>query len=149
MTSTHRDKRLLVLLAAGAVLLAGCGGGGGGGDTESAQSSSTTPSATTVNPSDMQNEQAPPERLQIDVQVKGGEVTPTNQQLEARVNQPIVVTVNSDAADELHVHSNPEHTFKIEAKPAQQFQFTVGVPGNVDIELHQLGKTIATVQVQP
>jgi hypothetical protein len=134
------------LLAAGAVLLAGCGGGG---DSETAQSSSTTPSATTISPSDMQNEQAAPERLQIDVQIKGSEVTPTNQQLEAKVNQPIVVTVNSDTADELHVHSNPEHTFKIEAKPAQQFQFAVGVPGKVDIELHQAGKTIATVQVQP
>jgi sporulation-control protein spo0M len=146
VTATHPDKRLLVLVAAGAVLLAGCGGGG---DSENAQSSSTTPSATTISPSDMQNEQAAPERLQIDVQIKGGEVTPTNQQLEAKVNQPVVVKVNSDAADELHVHSSPEHTFKIEAKPAQQFQFSVGVPGKVDIELHQLGTTVATVQVQP
>ncbi|MFY9917095.1 MAG: hypothetical protein WAL26_01680 [Mycobacterium sp.] len=128
------------------MLIAGCGGGGG---SESAQSSPGAPSASTVSPSDMQNEQAPPERLLIDVQIKGGEVTPTNQQLEAKVNQPIVVTVNSDVADELHVHSTPEHTFKIEAKPVQQFQFTVAVPGKVDIELHQLGKTIATVQVQP
>jgi sporulation-control protein spo0M len=134
------------LLAAGALLIAGCGGGGG---SEGAQSSSGAPSASTVSPSDMQNEHAPPERLLIDVQIKGGEVTPTNQQLEAKVNQPIVVKVNSDVADELHVHSTPDHTFKIEAKPVQQFQFTVGVPGKVDIELHQLGKTIATVQVQP
>jgi hypothetical protein len=146
VTSTHTDKRLLVLLAAGAVLLAGCGGGG---DSENAQSSSTTPSATTINPSDMQDEQAPPDRLLIDVSIKGGQVNPTNAALEAKVNEPIVVKVDSDAADELHVHSSPEHTFKIEAKPAQQFQFTVGVPGKVDIELHQLGTTIATVQVQP
>lgn len=136
------------MLTVGAVLLAGCGGGGG--DSEGAGgSSSATPSATTINPSDMQNDQTVPERLTIDVQIKGGEVTPTNQQLEAKVNQPIVVKVNSDAADELHVHSNPEHTFKIEAKPMQQFQFAVGVPGTVDIELHQLGTTVATVQVQP
>jgi hypothetical protein len=47
------------------------------------------------------------------------------------------------------VHSTPDHTFKIEAKPVQQYQFTVSVPGKVDIELHQLAKTIATVQVQP
>ena len=135
------------MLAASAALLAGCGGGGG--DSESAPSSATTPSATTINPSDMQNDQTVPERLQIDVQIKGTEVTPINQQVEAKVNQPIVVKVNSDVADELHVHSTPDHTFKIEAKPAQQFQFTVGVPGKVDIELHQLAKTVATVQVQP
>ena len=56
--------------------------------------------------------------------------------------------MNSDVADELHVHSNPEHTFKIEAKPAQTFQFTAEVPGQVDVELHQLNKTIATIAVQ-
>jgi hypothetical protein len=134
------------LLAAGAFLIAGCGGGGG---SENAQSPSAAPSATTINPSDMPNDQAPPDRLLIDVTIKGGEVNPTNAQLEAKTNEQIVVNVNSDVADELHVHSTPDHTFKIEAKPAQQFQFTVAVPGKVDIELHQLRKTIATVQVQP
>ncbi len=97
----------------------------------------------------MQNDQAPPDRLLIDVTIKGGEVTPTNAQLEAKTKEQIVVKVNSDVADELHVHSTPDHTFKIEPKQAQQFQFTSDVPGKVDIELHQLGKTIATVQVQP
>ncbi len=97
----------------------------------------------------MQNEQAPPERLVVEVTIKGGEVNPTNAQLQAKTKEQIVVKVDSDAADELHVHSSPEHTFKIEAKPAQQFQFSVDVPGKVDIELHQLNKTIATVQVQP
>lgn len=146
MTSLHSDKRFLAVLAAGALLLAGCGGGGGSG---TAQSSSASPSASTVNPSDMQNDQAPPDRLVIDVTIKGGEVNPTNAQLQAKTKEQIVVKVASDVADELHVHSTPEHTFKIEAKPAQQFQFSVDVPGKVDIELHQLNKTIATVQVQP
>ena len=145
MTSIHRDKRLVAALAAGALLIAGCGGGGSGG----AQSSSGQPSASTVSPSDMQNEQKAPDRLLIDVTIKGGEINPTNAQLEAKTNEPIVVKVDSDVADELHVHSTPDHTFKVEAKPGQQFQFSVDVPGKVDIELHHLEKTIATVQVQP
>jgi sporulation-control protein spo0M len=131
------------LVAAGALLVAGCGGGG----SDSAQSSASTPS--TVSPSDMQNEQAPPDRLDIDVTIKGGEADPTNAQLQAKTNEAIVIRVNSDVADELHVHSIPEHSFKIEAGKAQQFQFAVDVPGQVEIELHQLQKTIATVQVQP
>jgi hypothetical protein len=145
VTSTRSERRLLALFAAGALLLAGCGGG----DSENAQSASSSPSATTVNPSDMQNEQAPPDRLLIDVTIKGGEVNPTNAALEAKTKEQIVVKVNSDVADELHVHSTPDHTFKIEGKPAQRFQFSVDVPGKVDIELHDLNKTIATVQVQP
>lgn len=96
----------------------------------------------------MTNEQAPPSRLVIDVTIKGGTVTPTNEQLQAAVKEQIVIRVNSDVADELHVHSNPEHTFNVEAKPAQSFQFTVDVPGRVDIELHQLNQTIATIAVQ-
>ena len=144
MTTTYREQRFLPVLAAGALLLGGCGGGGGG-----THSSSASPSATTINPSDMPNNQSPPDRLLIDVTIKGGEVNPTNAQLQAKTNEQIVLNVDSDVADELHVHSTPDHKFNVEAKPAQQFQFTVSVPGNVDIELHHLDKTIATVQVQP
>lgn len=97
----------------------------------------------------MPNEQRPPDRLVIDVTIKGGDVTPTNAQLETKVKNPIVVRVDSDAADQLHVHSSPEHAFNIEPRAGQQVQFTVDVPGQVEIELHQLQKTIATVQVQP
>jgi hypothetical protein len=96
----------------------------------------------------MSNVQAPPARLVVEVNIKGGQVDPTNAQLQVEVNEPIVVHVNSDAADELHVRSTPEHSFNVEAKPMQTFQFTVGVPGKVDVELHKLNKTIATIQVQ-
>jgi sporulation-control protein spo0M len=141
-------SRLLVL-AATTTLLAGCGGGGdgadGGGSTAAA---SSTPSVTTVAPSDMTDQQKAPDRLTVEVKIQGGEVTPTNAALQAKVGQPIVIRVDSDAADELHVHSVPEHSFPIEAKPGQQFQFTVDVPGNVDIELHDAGKVVATIQVQ-
>jgi hypothetical protein len=130
-------------LITSALLVAGCGGG-----SESPSDSGATPSVTTVNPSDMQDNQAPPDRLFVDVKIQGGNVTPTNAQLQASVNEPIIVKVDSDAVDELHVHSNPEHTYKIEAKPGQSFQFTVAVPGKVDVELHELNKTVATITVQ-
>jgi sporulation-control protein spo0M len=129
-------------LAAAALLTAGCGGSGGGTTT------SAGPSASTVNPADMSNEQAPPNRLIIKVTVKGGAVTPMNEQLQAAVKQQIIIRVDSDVADELHVHSTPEHTYKIEAKPNQNFQFTVDVPGKVDVELHRLKKIVATIAVQ-
>jgi hypothetical protein len=132
-------------LTAAALITAGCGGSNGP-DNASGSASSSQPS--TVGPSDMSNDQAPPNRLAIDVDIKGGNVTPTNQQLKAGVKEQIIIRVNSDAADELHVHSTPEHKFNIEAKPMQIFQFTVDVPGKVDVELHKLNKTIATIQVQ-
>jgi hypothetical protein len=130
------------VVAATALLLAGCGG------EESRGEGQATPSATTVNPSDMQDQQAAPDRLVVDVTIQDGNVTPANAQLEASVNEPIIFKVDSDAADELHVHSNPEHSYKIEAKPGQSFQFTVAVPGKVDVELHELNKTVATITVR-
>jgi hypothetical protein len=96
----------------------------------------------------MSNEQAPPTRLVIDVDIKGGNVTPANRQLQASVKEQIIIHVNSDATDELHVHSTPEHKFNVEAKPMQTFQFMVDAPGKVDVELHHLNKTIATITVQ-
>jgi PBP1b-binding outer membrane lipoprotein LpoB len=133
---------ILTAIVTAALITAGCGGSDGPGYTEA------SPSETTVNPSQMTDEQAPPARLTIDVMIQGGNVTPTNEQLKAELKQPIIIKVNSDVADELHVHSTPDHTFKIEAKPGQSFQFTVDVPGKVDVELHNLKRTIATIQVQ-
>jgi sporulation-control protein spo0M len=142
---TNRNiLRTLTALTASALLAAGCGGSTSSDVTTS--SPGGAPASTDA--PQMSDQQAPPARLVIDVTIKGGQVTPTNAQLQAKVAQTIVVRVNSDAADQLHVHSNPEHTFNVEAKPAQSFQFTVTVPGKVDIELHQLNKTIATVTVQ-
>src|SRR3954452_16413864 len=110
--------RTLAFVAAAAVLTAACGG------TNNGQSASST-APSTVSPSDMSNNQAPPNRLIIDVNIKGGEVTPANAQLKASIKEQIVIRVNSDVADELHVHSTQDHTFTVEAKPNQSFQFTV------------------------
>ena len=133
-------------MTAAALITAGCGGSTGTDNATGSAQPSNQPS--TVGPSDMSNDQAPPTRLAIDVDIKGGNVTPTNQQLQAGVKEQIIIRVNSDAADELHVHSTPEHKFNVEAKPMQVFQFTVDVPGKVDVELHKLNKTIATIAVQ-
>lgn len=134
-------------MTAAALLAAACGGGNSheGHDSGSAAAG---PSASTINPSDMTDQQQPPNRLTIDVTIAGGNVTPTNARLQGKVGEPIVVNVTSDAADQLHVHSVPDHEFAVEARPNQRFQFTVDVPGNVEIELHELNRVVASVQVQ-
>jgi heme/copper-type cytochrome/quinol oxidase subunit 2 len=87
--------------------------------------------------------------LKIEVTIANGQVTPTNATLRAKVNEQITLRITSDVTDELHVHSVPDHKFEIAAAPNQTFQFSVDVPGNVDVELHHLKRTIATIQVQP
>ena len=87
--------------------------------------------------------------LMVDVTIANGQVTPTNATLQAKVHQQITLHVTSDAIDELHVHSTPDHKFQVAAAPNQTFEFAVDVPGNVAVELHHLDRTVATIQVQP
>jgi heme/copper-type cytochrome/quinol oxidase subunit 2 len=87
--------------------------------------------------------------LVVDITIANGHVTPSNATLQAKVSEPITLRVTSDAADELHVHSVPDHKFQVAAVADQTFQFSVDVPGNVDVELHHLDRTVATIQVRP
>lgn len=87
--------------------------------------------------------------LVVNVTIAKGQVSPSNATLQAKVSQPITLRVTSDAPDELHVHSVPDHKFPVAAAANQTFQFSVDVPGNVDVELHHLDRTIATIQVRP
>ena len=85
----------------------------------------------------------------IRVGIAGGAVTPTNAEAEAVAGQPIVLEVSSDAPDSIHVHSVPEHVFEVQPRPDQRFEFTVDVPGQVDVELHELNRTVVTITVRP
>lgn len=89
-----------------------------------------------------------PAAVTISVRIAGGSVSPTNTRTEARRYQPIVIKVDSDAADELHVHSEPSQTFAVEPAAGQEFRFVVTVPGRVDVELHHAGKTVTTLLIR-
>ncbi|MGW0327923.1 hypothetical protein [Nocardia sp. NPDC003183] len=84
----------------------------------------------------------------IDIRIANGAVSPANTRTEATAGQRIVLRVDSDATDELHVHSAPAHTFPVAAASGQRFDFTVTVPGRVEIELHHLGRTVTTLLVR-
>jgi heme/copper-type cytochrome/quinol oxidase subunit 2 len=90
-----------------------------------------------------------PGDLTVNVTIADRQVMPANATFQAKVGRPITFHVTSDATDELHVHSVPDHEFEIAAAPNQTFQFTVDVPGSVDVELHHLDRTVATIQVRP
>lgn len=127
--------------------LVACGGSSNTGASSSssgaATSSQSPGSSASANPSQ------PAAAPLLNIIIANGQVTPTNAVVQAKVGQPITVQVTSDAPDELHVHSTPDHEFEIAAAPNQTFQFTIDMPGSVDVELHKLDKTVATIQVRP
>jgi plastocyanin len=137
--------RVIVAALAIIALVAGCGGSKTGGPGSGGRSSAG-PSSSAGQSS--QSSQQTPAGLVVDVTINHGAVTPANAELTAKVGQPITFRVTSDGADELHVHSVPDHEFEVEAKPDQTFTFTIDVPGQVEVELHKLDRTVATISVQ-
>lgn len=137
-------RRVETAVAILAVALTGCGSPTEpSGTTTSITATPSAASAPMRSPSPSDNATV------IDIAITGGVATPTNGQAQASVGKPIVLAVISDVADQLHVHSVPEHTFQVEPRADQRFEFTVDVPGQVDIELHDLNRTVVTVQVRP
>ncbi|OZF26107.1 hypothetical protein [Rhodococcus sp. 14-2483-1-2] len=133
--------RAAIIGCAAVALVAGCGSSSGGTSPTAAEPVPSTDSTPSVS--------AQPDTLQMNLSIDGGTVEPTNQRLDASVGQSISMSITSDVADELHVHSVPEHTFEIEPGKDQLFTFTVDVPGQVDIELHHSDRTVATLVVRP
>ncbi len=107
-------------------VLAGCG------DDDSGDGSSTDP-------------------VIVDITIADGEIDPQGEEIDATVGQPIELHVDSDTADEIHVHSEPEHEFEVAADPGtnQIFRFSVEIPGQVEIESHETGTTIVQLVVTP
>ncbi len=91
----------------------------------------------------------PQQPLVIDITIADGEVDPAGQSLEATVGQPIELHVDSDADDEVHVHSSPEHEYEVKPGDDQVFTFSIDQPGEVEIETHETGVVIAEVSVTP
>jgi hypothetical protein len=119
--------------------------------TASSASSAASSVASSVSSSAASSVASPvvptPVDIRIPVTIAKGVVTPNNGEYEAKVGQRIEFDVESDAADELHVHAVPEHEFEV--KPGSQtFSFVVKVPGQVVVELHSSDKTVATLTVK-
>lgn len=134
-------------LAAAALVttLAGCGS-----DTDDerppAASTSATPSATAS--ASASAAQSAPAGPVVDVTIKDGTVTPRGKRVEVGVGEPVTLRVTSDAADELHVHADPEQTLEVEPG-RQELELTVDVPGQVAVESHHLDATIVQLVVRP
>ncbi len=133
---------LSVMVAA--VVVAGCGSGPAttAGPSPAAPTAAASASASDLPPS-------PAAGPVIPIVIAAGAVTPTNAEAEATVGQPIVLDVSSDATDKIHVHSVPARVFEVQPRPGQRFEFTVDVPGRVDVELHDLNRTVVTIAVTP
>lgn len=146
-----RSRSIAALLVAATLGIApACSTSEPGGDVDSASSAATsTPQSSPESPSEVSSSEASEPGLVLDVAIEAGTVSPVNERFDAVVGEPVTLRVDSDAEDELHIHSVPEHSFDVTAASGQIFEFTVDVPGTVAIELHHRGKTVANLVVRP
>lgn len=130
-------RRALALVAIAALVLAGCieGETDGGLKAEPSEVATTQPQA---------------EATVVEITIADGSASPRGKRVEVKVGEPVTLRVTSDAADEIHVHSDPEHEMSV--KPGdrdKELTFKLTVPGQVAVESHHAHATIVQLVVTP
>lgn len=121
--------KTIAAVCAALLLLAGCGGST---DDEPA-ADRATPAAGAV----------------VDIRIKDGEVTPQGGRVEVKVGQEVTLNITSDADEEIHVHSDPEHSYEVAPGGPVTESFTLTTPGQVAVEAHHLDVTVVQLVVRP
>ncbi len=159
-------RRVSALAAAAVLTLAGCGGSAESGaqpaqspsdsagtpDGGTSAKTSSTPSGSPSSADDGEDSAVGTEddAVEVEIEIEHGNVTPSGERIDVEVGQTIRFVVDSDVADEIHVHSTPEHTFGFGAGvDDREFEFKLTQPGVVEAELHELGDVVVTIAARP
>jgi hypothetical protein len=119
-------------------LAAGCGGEDASGTGAASSGSSRSGSDGASQPGKAQR---------IEVTFRGDSVTPSGDRVEVHAGAPVELVVTADRPGEIHVHSSPEQELEYDAGTTT-LQLTIDQPGVVDVESHDLEKTIVQLEVR-
>ncbi|MCW2633695.1 MAG: uncharacterized protein JWQ99_62 [Blastococcus sp.] len=127
---------LLVLPAV--LALTGCAG------TAPSPAAGTGTSTASAPPSDSAPRAAQGQR--IEVSIAGGQVRGDTGRVPLDVGTAVTLVVTSDVADVVHVHGYDVEAELTPGTPAE-LSFDAGVPGVFEVELHEAGTVLLTLQV--
>jgi hypothetical protein len=146
---------LIALAAVAALALAGCGDGDEAAEGAPESPSASTPSATpsespSASPSGSVTS-SPVEQLvdkgrSEEVTIQGGNVTPNAKRVDIGTAERLMLTVSSDRAGELHVHTSPDQEIAF-PRGSTVHDLVFDSPGIVEIEEHESGVVILRVYV--
>lgn len=166
-------RSMSVVAAVAVVTLTGCGASGDDGaqaagtpsagasrvggspseptDSSGSPSASAEPTATgSRDDSGGSPVETEDDAVEVEVEIEDGQVTPSGERVDVEVGQTVRFRVDSDVADEIHVHSIPEHSFRFGAgADDREFEFRLNQPGVVEAELHELGDVVVTLAARP
>lgn len=138
------NRRSLARLCAVALLaapLAACGT-----DDEPAPASSAEASAEPS--ADETTESGDAEGVTVEISLTHDGVEPQGKRVEVEVGQPITLKVTSEIEDEVHVHSEPDHTLEVKPGDSEELTFSIDRPGQVAVESHHQHVTIVQLVVR-
>ncbi len=82
----------------------------------------------------------------LSVTVRGGQVEGASRQ-RAPLNQPVIIRVTSDVADEVHVHGY-DKTAPVAAGSTVDLRFDANIPGVFEVEFERSRKLLFTLEVR-
>jgi len=138
-----RSRAALVGLALAAAV-SGCAGTDAGAAPES--SSPATSSSSSAPTTATSTEPVSPAGQRIEVTVTGGQVSGDTGRVPVAAGEHVVLVVTSDVADELHVHGYDLEAELPPGTPAT-VEFDATIPGVFEVELHDAGTLLLSLQV--
>jgi hypothetical protein len=141
---SRRARRVLLPGLAGALVLAGCVGRDPGAAGDGAGTSTSTPSASS-SPTEAAPTTAEGRRIEVYYGV-GGEVTGDTGRVPVTLGETVTLVVETVAPDEVHVHGY-DLTAQVSPFSPAEFTFEATLPGVFEVELHDAGAVLLTLQV--
>jgi hypothetical protein len=144
----YRRRVIAGLLVLG-WLVAGCGGDGGGeaASTTTAATTSTTTASATATTSGVTTTTAGFAGKLIQVRVAGGKVETAQRRVRVSRGDRVRIQVQSDQADEVHVHGFDLSKDVGPGKPAT-VEFTANLPGVWEVELENAKRKLFDLEVR-
>ena len=143
----ERGQRIGLLVAAVVVAVAAFIVIGGGGDDDETPSRTETQTEQTRPGEPMASVPAPKPRPQAErIVIANGEIRGGEKRVEVDKGDTIRIDVRADVADELHLHGYDLRTALPAGTPAE-LSFQATVPGVFEVELHDAGTVLLTLQV--
>lgn len=145
--------RLAPVVLVLAASLTACGGDGDTDPPATDQTSSSSPSDTpsetpSDTPSDPGSESSSPaDSVALTVSRDGDTFTPNGERVELGVDQALVLTIESDEAGEIHVHSTPEQDISYDAGTSEH-EIVIDRPGVVEVESHDPDVILLQLEVR-
>ena len=124
--------------------LSGCAGT----DPDAAAGTSTASSTTSSSSAEQSSDAAPRSASgqRIEVQVAGGQVSGDTGRVPVAAGTEVTLSVTSDVPDQVHVHGYDLEAELAPGAPAE-LTFDATVAGVFEVELHDAGTVLLTLQV--